>query len=588
MDMQNAGLEFQKFSRTVPRERSNFVLPDNPELTSGIDRPPACQSRALAAPLLLFAMAAMNWCPVHAHDHAPAAQVSAPDIRPAREMQAIQDFEFLPSQTAIRVVGERGESGEVVDRAGGGRAGSADRVGDTRQPPQQILQTLAATKPQADQADPDNERVETRVRALTMSLRAELASVQAAAEAAVAEQKKIAEQERQRAEELKHDLDALRVDAYLEAVEAVNKDEAQRGTVEREKSKVERLTREVSSLQTELERIQTARAQAAPLIKEDVEKRQAVEQQLKQQRDRADEFSRETATLKAELNAAREAGEKAARTTNAGKADIEQQLGRRRIENGRLAGDLESARKAGERQSSDLAAARAEGEKTAGAAKAAAAEQERALKAVRDRADRAESELAAIRDTIAQEAQRAGTMEALTSQYAEPKAPDPIREPPPLASKAPEPVVRTTPRETVGDASLTVASSAPRSELERVPTVPEKPAAAEQPQTERLAMTPPLTQPAVAAPFDDTRLLARAAALLQQADISTARPVLEYAFQRGSARAAFLLAETYDARILRTWKVHGIAGDPTKARELYQRALDGGIEDAGIRIAGLK
>jgi hypothetical protein len=204
---------------------------------------------------------------------------------------------------------------------------------------------------------------------------------------------------------------------------------------------------------------------------------------------------------------------------------------------------------------------------------------------VRDRANQAESELAAVRDTIAQEAQRAG---ALTSQYAEPKAPDPGREPPPLASNVAEPVVPTTPRETVGDASSTVASSAPKSEPERTPTAPEKPAAAEQPQTERLAMTRPETQPAPAAPFDDTRLLARAAALLQQADISTARPVLEYAFQRGSARAAFLLAETYDARILRTWKVQGIAGDPTKARELYQRALDGGIEDAGKRIAALK
>ena len=88
--------------------------------------------------------------------------------------------------------------------------------------------------------------------------------------------------------------------------------------------------------------------------------------------------------------------------------------------------------------------------------------------------------------------------------------------------------------------------------------------------------------------LNEQRLLARAKALLQQADISGARSLLEHAIEHGSARAAFMLAETYDARVLQSWGARGISGDPTKARELYQQAQAGGIEDAKERIAILK
>jgi TPR repeat protein len=89
-------------------------------------------------------------------------------------------------------------------------------------------------------------------------------------------------------------------------------------------------------------------------------------------------------------------------------------------------------------------------------------------------------------------------------------------------------------------------------------------------------------------PLDEQRLLARADALLRQADISSARPFLEHARERGSARAAFMLAETYDARVLQSWHARGISGDPSKARELYQQAEAGGIENARERIEALK
>ena len=49
-----------------------------------------------------------------------------------------------------------------------------------------------------------------------------------------------------------------------------------------------------------------------------------------------------------------------------------------------------------------------------------------------------------------------------------------------------------------------------------------------------------------------------------------------------------MLAETYDARVLQSWHASGIPGDRTKARELYERARAGGIEEAKERIETLK
>jgi hypothetical protein len=42
------------------------------------------------------------------------------------------------------------------------------------------------------------------------------------------------------------------------------------------------------------------------------------------------------------------------------------------------------------------------------------------------------------------------------------------------------------------------------------------------------------------------------------------------------------LAQTYDARVLRTWNVRGIQADPERARELYAKAVEGGISSAKV------
>ena len=90
------------------------------------------------------------------------------------------------------------------------------------------------------------------------------------------------------------------------------------------------------------------------------------------------------------------------------------------------------------------------------------------------------------------------------------------------------------------------------------------------------AIAQPAAAEAQASP-EATKLIARARALIGQGNIGAARIVLERAVETGSARASFTLAETYDPVVLSTWKTYGTRGDTTKARELYAKALAGGI-----------
>jgi hypothetical protein len=84
------------------------------------------------------------------------------------------------------------------------------------------------------------------------------------------------------------------------------------------------------------------------------------------------------------------------------------------------------------------------------------------------------------------------------------------------------------------------------------------------------------------------RLVARASALLGQGDIGSARVVLERAAEMGSARASFMLAETYDPRILSAWGTYGTRSEVRRARELYARAQAGGIAEAKDRVEALR
>ena len=63
--------------------------------------------------------------------------------------------------------------------------------------------------------------------------------------------------------------------------------------------------------------------------------------------------------------------------------------------------------------------------------------------------------------------------------------------------------------------------------------------------------------------------------------------MLERAAETGSAPALFALAETYDPVVLSAWETVGTQGDVAKARELYAKALAGGIHEAKDRLNAL-
>jgi TPR repeat protein len=87
---------------------------------------------------------------------------------------------------------------------------------------------------------------------------------------------------------------------------------------------------------------------------------------------------------------------------------------------------------------------------------------------------------------------------------------------------------------------------------------------------------------------DEAKLLARAESLIKQFDFASARLLLAYALEKGSARAAFMMAETYDPQILRSSQIYGIRGDPQRAREFYQLAAEAGVEKAQERVEALR
>jgi TPR repeat protein len=89
-------------------------------------------------------------------------------------------------------------------------------------------------------------------------------------------------------------------------------------------------------------------------------------------------------------------------------------------------------------------------------------------------------------------------------------------------------------------------------------------------------------------PKPDDRLLVRADELFRRGDVSGARLLLERSMEAGHARAAFLLAETFDPHVLSRLGALGIRGDAAKARELYDRARSLGIAQAQERIEALK
>ncbi len=134
----------------------------------------------------------------------------------------------------------------------------------------------------------------------------------------------------------------------------------------------------------------------------------------------------------------------------------------------------------------------------------------------------------------------------------------PMPEPAPPAAAAPEPAA--------APAQVAAAPVAPP---------PAPPAAQPRPTPEQLA--------------EAGQLIQRADRILQQtSDIAAARLFFDRAAKLGDPEGLFRLAETFDPAWLARAGARGVAGDAPRARELYQRALDQGVEQARERLSALR
>jgi hypothetical protein len=131
-----------------------------------------------------------------------------------------------------------------------------------------------------------------------------------------------------------------------------------------------------------------------------------------------------------------------------------------------------------------------------------------------------------------------------------------------------------------------------------LPSPQPSPAERQAPPSEQLARAdipavsppPPLimpTAPSSMSPAEQEALLNRVTGLLGQGDVGAARAVLNRLVRENNAKAAFILAQSYDPVVLRQGRVVGMRGDAELARNLYQQALKGGVTEAKAALDSL-
>lgn len=451
------------------------------------------------------------------------------------------------------------------------------KIGAARIVGLEAVQAAEAETQQRQALDQERDRTDTLERQLS-SLRAEVDSAWIAGSEAV-------DAFTGALSSLRAELDAAR-NIGSEVVQAAEAEIKQKQALRKERDRADALARELSSLRAKPDAATRSVGQEVAQAAAAAEQKQT----LKQERDRGEALARELTSLRAELDTTRAAGLEAARTAEAAKMEQDLAFRKERGKAETLAGELASARKEVEKRSALLAAAHAEVLQVTETNSAIAAGQKLALASDRDRADALARELSLVRSEL----------EAANRQIAALNAPGTVRLREPAAhssqERMAEPSSRTIERKGRAQVQISgeaVASTSGRSSAPEL-LRPERRSTAREAASDldpKVAMATERPASASAASrslVEEQRLLARANALLLQADISGARPLLEHALERGSARAAFMLAETYDARVLQSWGARGISGDLAKAREFYEWAQAGGIEDAKERIKTLK
>ena len=311
---------------------------------------------------------------------------------------------------------------------------------------------------------------------------------------------------------------------------------------------------------------------------------------FQQEQERREAAMRELATLQEELRALQgvKRQDEAASPSNA--SALEALLRQEREQNDRATRELAGVQR-------ELRALQAFKDEVTASESQRVAELEKALARAQMKGDALSQELADTSEALRtlQEPHRSSAtplvIRLASSGTEAPLSPAPNPEtqalPPPEAKPSPA-EVRPAPQE--------VTSALPRREPgpvmiaalpEAIQPLPSTMSAMDPPKAEAPSTAVKVDPPAPTPKADD-RLMVRADELFRKGDVSGARLLLERSLASGNARAAFLLAETFDPNILSRLGAMGIRGDVTKAREFYAQAQALGIPQAGERMQALK
>lgn len=450
----------------------------------------------------------------------------------AAELQGELQKEKARSGTlAQELAALRQENGTLVERSRGDTNASAARIAEL----QEIVQ-----KEQAQKASLTGDLTALREEHRTLAERH--ASDAASASQTISELRQNLQREQAQNGTLSQELAALKQE-HLGLVERQKSDAGSSSSqvselqveLQREQARSETSVRQLAKLQDEHRALQDVHARNIALVKSKVSELQEAWQQ---ERERGDDVRRQLAKAQNEVRTLQSQAQNAAQEAS------------------RVAGlkdELAQAQTRGDTLARELADT---------VEKLHALEKAQEAKAQEIKAQEAKIQEAKSAPAPSGPAQTASVLQVLQ--------PSPAADPVPPAAEA---------------MKRTVASAAPGVDLGLggiAPPVVQAPAGTAPAATANRVDLPPVsTRP-------EDRLLVRADELFRRGDISGARLLLERSMNAGHARAAFLLAETFDPHVLSRLGALGIRGDAAKARELYARARSLGIPQAQERIEALQ
>jgi hypothetical protein len=387
---------------------------------------------------------------------------------------------------------------------------------------------------------------------------------------------------------------------------------AEQLALKQEHDKAEKLGVELATARSEGESqaalLRSARDEATRIKEASVRATDELRQALQQAQDKAEKLTGELAATRQEVEAqtavAQSANDEARRAADRSKRSAEEQ--RRALREAqdkaeKLAAELAATQREVQSQESAASLAKDLAAGVKEAAERSADDQRRALQQEQNKTEKLTAELAEVRSSLEaqtkakaiEEAARDSHLAALRQELQKAKAKATVARESVEAERTPtqrvEPQLtsiqeNTGPRASRSPAAATTVGQ-PSIAAFSVPQAPTKAPAEDVRQPTNIATRP--STPEQGSP-QVVRLIARANLLLEQGNIGAARNMLDRAADMGSKEALFWLAETYDPLVLSARQTIGTQSDIAKARELYGKALAGGVSQAKARLEALQ